>query len=101
MYLFEFNLRTRKASKNTSPEYAVRYLKSKDGLMVEIGDGYRHELWLDAKYWNRIIRIIKNDQLNKSGIQAITSGLMGHCLPKKYEKNLIFAIKKNKIKEIR
>ena len=71
MYLFEFNLRTRRASKNTVPEYAVRYLKSKDGL------------------------------LNKSGIQAITGGLMRHCLPKEYEKNLIFAIKKNKIKEIR
>ena len=100
-YFFEFNLETGKVSKNTTPHYAVRYYRSKNDIMVEIGDGYRHELQIDAKHWNRILKIIKNDELDKSGIQAITRGLMRHCLPKEYEKNLISAIKAGIIKEIK
>ena len=100
-YFFEFNLETGKVSKDTIPQYAVRYYTTDKGPMVEIGDGYRHELFLDTKHWNRILRIIINDELDKSGIQAITRGLMAHCLPKEFEKNLISAIKAGKIKEIK
>ena len=101
LYFFEFDLEIAKISKNTIPHYAVRYYKTKNGVMVEIGDGYRHELHLSAKHWNRIIKIIKNDELDKSGIKAIIQGLMGHCLPKEYEKNLISAIKAGIIKVIK
>ena len=98
-YFFEFNLKTGKVSKNTIPEYAVRYYRTKNGIIAELGDGYRHMLHLSAKHWNRILRIIKNNELDKAGIQAITRGLMGHCLPKEYENNLISAIKSGKIKK--
>jgi len=97
---FEFDLETGKVSKNVTPHYGVRYYDTENGQMVEIGDGYRHELHIEAKHWNRIIGIIKNNELNKSGIEAITSGLMKHCLPEDYEKNLISAIKSGKIKKI-
>lgn len=100
-YFFEFDLEKVKISKITTPHYAVRYYNAANGIMVEIGDGYRHELFLSAKHWNRILRIIKNDELDKSGIKAITRGLMGHCLPKEYEKNLISAIKAGRIKEVK
>ncbi len=100
-YLFEFNLETGKVSKNTMPDYAIRYYKSKNGIIVEIGDGYRHNLYLSAKHWNRILKIIKNDELDKSGIKAITRGLMGHCLPQEYENYLISAIKTGIIKELK
>ena len=100
-YIFEFNLETGKVSKDTVPHYAIRYYKSKNGIIVEIGDGYRHTLYIIAKHWNRILKIIKNDELDKSGIKAITRGLMDHCLPEEYEKNLISAIKAKIVKEIK
>ena len=99
-YLFEFNLETGKIDKDTTPRYAVRYYKSKAGVIVEIGDGYRHNSHINANHWNRILKIIKNDELDKSGIWAITRGLMEPYLPEEYEKNLISAIKTGKIKEI-
>lgn len=98
---FEFNLETGEISEDTMPNYAVRYYKSKNGTIVEIGDGYRHNLSLKAKHWNRILKIIKNDELDKSGVKAITCGLMEHCLPEEYEKNLISAIKARIIKEVK
>lgn len=98
---FEFNLRTQKVSNDTMPEYAVRYYKFRNSSMVEIGDGYRHYICLNAKHWNRILRIIKYDELDKSGIKAITRGLMENFLPKEYEKNLISAIKTGIIKEVK
>ncbi len=82
------------------PHYAVRYYNTKSGTMVQIGDGYRHMLHLSAEHWNRILKIIKNDELDESGIKAITQGLMGHCLYEEYDKNLIKAIKDGLIKEI-
>ncbi len=100
IHFFEFDLETGKKSKNTIPHYAVRYYNTENGRMVEIGDGYRHELHLSAEHWHRILRIIKNDELDKSGIKAITRGLMACCLPEEYEGNLISAIKTGKIKEI-
>ena len=100
-YLFEFNLETGKVSKNTMPDYSIRYYKSKNGIIVEIGDGYRHTLYLSAKHWNRILKIIKDDELDKSGIKAITRGLMKRGLPEKYENNLISATKTGIVKEIK
>lgn len=83
------------------PEYAVRYYKFRNGTIVEIGDGYRHYIHISAKHWNRILKIIKYNELDKSGIKAITRGLMGNFLPKEYEKNLISAIKTGIIKEFK
>lgn len=100
-YFFEFDLETGKISSDTCPHYAVRYYRTKRGFIVDIGDGYRHNLHIDSKYWNRILKIIKKGELDKSGIKAITRGLMEHCLPEEYEKNLISAIKTGIIKEVK
>lgn len=99
-YIFEFNLETGEVSEDTMPNYAVRYYQSTNGVTVEIGDGYRHNLHLKAEHWNRILKIIKNSELDKSGIQAITRGLMESGLPEEYETVFISAIKKEIIKEI-
>lgn len=100
-FFFEFNLETSKVENGTIPDYAIRYYKSENGPIVEIGDGLRHTLFIHGRHWNRILKIIKNDELDKSGIKAITRGLMEHCLPEEYEKNLIAAIKAGIVKEIK
>lgn len=99
-YVFEFNLETGKEEKNTWGVYAVRYYKSDESIKVEIGDGYRHQLRIDAIHWNRILRIIKNNELDKDGIDAVVKGLMGHALPEEYTENLISAVKKERIKPV-
>lgn len=100
-FFFEFNLETRRVEKDTIPDYAVRYYKSKNGTIVEVGDGLRHTLFIYGKHWNRILKIIKNGELDKSGVKAITRGLMERGLPEEYEENLISAIKAGIIKEIK
>lgn len=99
-YFFEFDLETGKTAKSTSPHHAIRYYNTENGPMVEIGDGYRHELFLEVRYWNRILQIIRDDELNQEGIEAITKGLMRNCLSE-YEDNLISAIKSGIIKEVK
>jgi len=100
-YIFEFNLETGKVENDTIPRYAVRYYEIENGIMAEVGDGYRHMIKLDAKHWNRILKIIKNDELDKDGIKAITSGLMREGLPEEYEETFISAIKSGIVKEIK
>ncbi|MEK6927219.1 MAG: hypothetical protein AABX11_02200 [Nanoarchaeota archaeon] len=80
--------------------YGVRYYQSDNGMMVEIGDGYRHEIFLKAEYWNIILDIIKND---KSGeiTEAIVKGLMRSAIHDEFIPNFISAIKDGKIKEIK
>ncbi len=58
-YFFEFNLETGKIEDDTVPRYAIRYYNTENGVMVEIGDGLRHTLRLEAKHWNRVLKIIK------------------------------------------
>ena len=100
-YFFEFDLEIGEISADSVPHYAVRYYNTESGgHMVLIGDGYRHMLHLNAEHWNRILKIIKNNELDESGIKSITQGLLGHCLPEEYEKNLISGIKTGKLKEI-
>ena len=98
-YNFIFNLETGELSKeDPCPDYSIKYYKSKNGKMVEIGDGYRHEIIIKGKYWNRILKIIKEDELDKSGIEAIVRGLLETVLSLEYEKNFICGIKSGVIK---
>jgi len=99
-YFFEFDLQTGKVSEDSVPHYAVRYYNTESGPMVLIGDGYRHKLRLNAKHWNRILKLIKNNELDESGVEAITQGLMGHCLYEEYDEILVRAIKEGAIKEV-
>ncbi len=98
-YVFEFDLEKGEISEDTFGKYAVRYYNTVNGKKVELGDGYRHEIYLEAKYWNKILRIIRDDELDKEGIRAITKGLMYEGLPEEYERTLIDAIKSRVVKE--
>ena len=99
-YNFIFNLETGKVcKKDPCPSYSIKYYNTKNGKMVEIGDGYRHEITINGKYWNRILKIIKDEELNKGGIEAIIRGLMCIALPLEYEKNFISGIKSEVIKD--
>ena len=95
-YVFEFDLEENKISKKTVPYYAVRYYATEKGILVEIGDGYRHEIRLKGKYWDRILKIVRNNELDDSGIKALIRGLMNTGVPKDYEDNFLMAIKKGK-----
>lgn len=100
---FEYDLeKGEMVEKRTLFSCAVRYYNTDNGVMVEIGDSYRHNMSIEAKYWNRIIKIIKDDELDKSGIDAVIDGLMSSALhEEKHKKNLISAIKKGDIEEIK
>jgi len=100
-YLFEYDLEKGEVVRHTHGNYSVKYYNSQRGVMVEIGDGYRHELHLEPRHWNRLVRLIREDELDASGIEAITHGLMKDCLyDGKYAASLIKGIKEGKIKEI-
>ena len=76
------------------------YYQNEVGIEVEVGDGYRHEVFIEDRYWNRIIKIIKDDELDEEGILAIVKGLMNAGLREEHVNKFISAIKKGKIKEI-
>jgi len=99
-YIFEFNLETGKTEGKTWGIYGVRYYKSDEGIKVEIGDGYRHELRIDPIHWNRILKIVKDSELDKKGIDAIVKGLMGHAVSGEYIESFISAIKNGIIKPV-
>ena len=98
--IFEYDLEKGKESSDTYGSYAVRYLKD-SGFCVEIGDGYRHNIRLEAKHWNRLLRIIRDGELDADGVSAIIHGLMWHGLRKEHKKTFIAAIKSGAIKEIK
>lgn len=97
-YVFEFDLKKMEESNETFGIYAVRYYQSENGIFVEIGDGYRHQIRLEAEYWNRILKILRDNELDKKGREALLKGLMWEGLGD-YEENLIAAIKDGKVKE--
>ncbi|MBI4095612.1 MAG: hypothetical protein HY438_01990 [DPANN group archaeon] len=109
-YDFIFNLKTGKLHKpkkndNTFKrdafgDYAVRYRYTTSGSSIaEIGDGYRHECMIAGGYWNRLLKIIREEEVDASGLEAILS-LLSDGLPKEYEKTFVTAVKAGKIKDI-
>lgn len=99
-YIFEFNLETGREEESTWGIYAIRYHKTEEGIKVEVGDGYRHYFIVDATYWNRILKIIKGNELDKDGVDAIVKGLMRHGIPEEYAENFILAVRNGIIKFI-
>ncbi len=99
-YLFEFDLEEGEVSKDTFGRYAIRYYNSDNGIIVEIGDGYRHGMFIEAKYWDKILEIIKEGD-DEEIIRVITKGLMHRALSEEYEPTFISAIRNGLIKEIR
>src|SRR3989344_2818215 len=76
--------------------YGIRYYKTDEEIIVEIGDGFRHEIFLKAEHWNRLIKVIRNNELDESGINAII-GLLRAGLREEFKDNFISAIKNGKI----
>lgn len=98
-YIFEFNLESEKEEKETWRYYAVRYYRTDNGIMVEIGDGYRHNVHLTAEHWNRILRIIRDKEIDEEGVEAIMKGALAAGLRDEYADVLIEAIRRGEIKE--
>ena len=106
-YVFAYNLEKDEEIKNPKGligdgiYYGVRYFCDEKGeIYVEIGDGYRHEIFVDGNYWNRILKIIKNNELNESGISALVRGLMRAGLREEYADKFISAVVRERIKEL-
>lgn len=95
---FEYDLEEDKETPDAGIHYAVRYVKG-DVVFVEVGDSYRYNIFIKPKYWNRLLKIICNDELDREGVDAIAS-LMESGLPEEYKKTFIAAIKSGIFKEI-
>ncbi|MBI2144693.1 hypothetical protein HYU18_00010 [Candidatus Woesearchaeota archaeon] len=96
---FEYDLEENKETTDSGIHYAVRYIKEA-AIFVEIGDSYRHNIFIKPNHWNRLLRLIRDDELDGEGIAAILS-LMRAGLREEYEKTFITAIKSGAIKEVR
>ena len=98
MYDKIFELMFKDKNNKEDSFYGVRYYKIKKEIIINIGDGFRHEIYIKGKYWNRILKIIKDDELDKNGIKSIIGGLMSRAIPEEYEGFFISSIKKGIIK---
>lgn len=95
---FEYDLEEGKETPDAGIHYAIRYIKG-NVVFVEVGDSYRHNIMIEAKHWNRLLSIIRNDRLESESIDAITS-LMERGLPEDYKETFITAIKAGVLKDI-
>ena len=105
-YDFIFDLET---GKNVTDDnnalyfnYCIRYYNTENGPKVDISNNRLGSgVVLEAKHWNRLLRIIRDDELDKSGIEAIIKPLVPscECHGLMIEKALLTAIKSREIKE--
>jgi len=107
-HFFEFNLETgrvREDPHNYHPGdgYAVRYVRYENRVGVEIGDGLRHTCSLGADHWDRLLKIIRDDELDESGFDLLLDGFMGYCWPDdrdRAKRNFVDGIKSGKIRPL-
>ncbi len=97
--VFEYDLEEGKETSDAGIHYAVRYTKG-DVLFVEVGDRYRHNIMIEARHWNVLLKVIRNDKLDREGIEAIIS-LMRDGLPEEYVGTFINAIKSGALKDVK
>ena len=96
--VFEYDLEKGEVSSDAGIRYAVRYFKE-DVIFVKIGDSYRHNVMIEPKHWNRVLKIIRKDELDSEGIAAIMS-LMRDGLREEYVETFIRAVKSGVLKDI-
>ena len=66
-----------------------------------IGDGFRHNVHIQDYHWDRLLRIIKENQLDKSGIALILDGWLGDSFPDEgSKKKFVSAVKAGIIKTV-
>lgn len=112
IYNFVFNLQTNSLHKpdpknrlnflfyeSAWGDYCVRYQTTPHGKFAEVGDGYRHEITVEGRQWNRLLKLIREDELDASGLEAVLS-LMSDGLPAEYKNTFVDAVKTGKIKDI-
>lgn len=103
-YTFQFDLERRKivpSQEDTLGHYAVRYYKNTETgyIGAEVGDGYRHETHLEARHWNRILKMIR-EELDESGIEAVAELMYGLGADNQYQGTFVSAVKDGRIPEI-
>ena len=98
---FESYCLIRAGSLQNINHYCISYIKEGKGTWVEIGDGVRHYISLSGVFWNRILKIIKNKEIDDAGIDAIISGLMSTGIPDNYKANFLRAINEGKVPEVK
>jgi len=96
---FEYDLEEARETKDAGIHFAVRFIQE-DAAFVEIGDSYRHNVLIEAKHWNRLLKIIRNNELDSEGIAAILS-LMRAGLREEYKETFLAAVKSGALKELK
>jgi len=102
---FAFDLNSGKVceypAEDTLGEYMIRYERHDHGNLVTIGDGLRHTIWLQDYHWDRLLRIIKNDELDKSGLDMLINGWLDSGFPDEDSKRVfVSAVRSGRIKPI-
>ena len=95
---FEYDLEEARETKDAGIRFAVRFIRE-NVTFVEIGDSYRHNVMIEPKHWNRLLKIIRNDELDSEGIAAILS-LMRDGLREEYKDTFIAEVKSGVLKEV-
>lgn len=108
-YFFVYDLKTGEVVENPNEdefgesndfgEYRVRYFPHADGNWATIGDGFRHNTYIQDYHWDRLLIIIKDNQLDQSGLDVILDGWLGRSFPNQESKNkFVSAVREGKIK---
>lgn len=82
-------------------DYGVRYLHPANAGYVTIGDGLRHDTEIEYGHWDRLLKIIKEDELDSSGLDLILEGWLGGSFPDEVsKKTFVDAVKFGVIKPV-
>jgi|SRR3989344_6387882 len=105
MGYFRFDLRSGKVSEEADGccvlDYFVMYGTGKSGKFATIGNQRYYSL-LQAQHWNRLLRIIKNRELDESGLELILGGFLGNYFPDEAGKKIfVEAVRTGVIGEIK
>ncbi len=80
--------------------YGVRYYETQAGPMAKVGDGISMtNIIIDGQHWNRFLRIIRDGELDISGLEAVLS-LMSDGLRDEHRQTFVKAVQKGKIVNI-
>ena len=83
-------------------EYRIRYTPYDNGNWATVGDGPHHTLWVQAEHWDRLLKIIKDEELDKSSRDMIIDGWLDLGFPnKRCKKTFVSTVKSGTIKPIR
>lgn len=83
-------------------EWRIRYFPHQHGNWATIGDGLRHTVWFQDYHWDRLLQIIREDELDQSGQYLILNAWLEIGFPDdKSKKTFVSAIKSGIIKPVK